>query len=392
MTDSRPRKITVVLVDRANYGRMWPVMKAIQDHPALELQVICTGTMLLARFGRAVDVVRKDGFTVDAEIFIEIEGSVPTTMAKSIGMGVIEFASAFQRLEPDIVLLIGDRYEALAAAVSAAYQNLCVAHIQGGEVSGSIDESARHAITKFAHFHFPATRRAAEYILRMGENPDTVHVVGCPCGDSILKLDDELPDVRVLRGVGASLTLDEPYFLVIFHPVTTHCEDELEQVNELLAALEDIHHPTLWLWPNIDAGSDLISKGLRLYREHHAQNDWLHLLKNLPPEAFHRILKGARCAIGNSSSFVRDTTFMGTPVVLVGDRQEGRETGPNLIKTPCRKDPVKEAVLQQMAHGRYAISDLYGTGRASEQISRVLAECTPYRQKRMHFALEDSSS
>src|SRR6185437_5754192 len=128
-------------------------------------------------------IVRADGFNVDSEIYIELEGSTPTTMAKSIGFGVVEFASEFHRLKPDVVVLIGDRYEALAAAVAAAYMNLTLVHIQGGEVSGSIDESARHAITKFAHFHFPSTHRSASYLMKMGERPDTILGVGCPSSD-----------------------------------------------------------------------------------------------------------------------------------------------------------------------------------------------------------------
>ena len=152
------RKICVVLVDRANYGRLKPVMRSVHEHPSLQLQVIAAGTMVLERFGQPVEVVRSDGFPVDSEIYIELEGSTPTTMAKSVGFATIEFASEFHRLKPDVVLIIGDRYEALAATMAASYMNLCVAHIQGGEVSGSIDESARHAISKFAQFHFPSRR------------------------------------------------------------------------------------------------------------------------------------------------------------------------------------------------------------------------------------------
>ena len=156
----RKRRVCVVLVDRANYGRLKPVMAAIRERPELELQVLCAGTMVLERFDQPVKVVRADGFTVDGEIFTELEGSTPVTMAKSVGFGVVEFASEFQRLKPDVVLLIGDRYEALAAALAAAYMNLTIVHMQGGEISGSIDESARHCITKLAQFHFPPTARA----------------------------------------------------------------------------------------------------------------------------------------------------------------------------------------------------------------------------------------
>ncbi len=192
MPNRNPRKVCVVLVDRANYGRLKPVMKAIVDHPDLELQVVAAGTMVLERFHQPVEIVRRDGFQVAGEIYIELEGSTPVTMAKSVGFGVVEFASEFQRLKPDLVLLIGDRYEAMAAAIAAAYMNICLAHIQGGEVSGSIDESTRHAITKFAQFHFPSTRRSAEYLIRMGERPETILAVGCPSSDIARDLDRTL--------------------------------------------------------------------------------------------------------------------------------------------------------------------------------------------------------
>src|SRR5215510_9959011 len=207
-----PRKICVILVDRANYGRLKPVMQAIAARPELELQVLAAGTMVLERFQQPVHVVKEDGFSVDGEIYIELEGSTPATMAKSVGFGVVEFASEFQRLKPDLVLVIGDRYEALAAAIAAAYMNICIAHIQGGEVSGSIDESARHAITKFAHFHFPSTKRSAEYIIRMGEHPDTILAIGCPGGDIARNLDRELsPEIVNSIGSGAFIDITKPY-------------------------------------------------------------------------------------------------------------------------------------------------------------------------------------
>lgn len=385
MSDKTPRKVCVVLVDRANYGRMKPVMREIQQCPGLTLQTICTGTMLLERFGEAVRIVERDGFPVDGRIYVELEGSVPTTMAKSVGFAVIEFATELHRLQPDLVLLIGDRYEALSAALAAAYMNITIAHIQGGEVSGSIDESARHAISKFAHYHFPATQRAADYLVRMGENPDTVFTVGCPCGDSILSGMPALPKRDFMMGSGARLNPEDPYFLVIFHPVTTGFGKEYGQAEALLGALDALRHPTLWLWPNIDAGADHISKIIRVYREANRDNGWLHMLKNLPPEHFQSVLYHARCAIGNSSSFVRDSAFMGTPVVLVGDRQDGRETAENLTTVPCEANAIRAAIDRQCAHGRYPVSSLYGRGDASIQITKRLIDVPLYQQKRLHF-------
>jgi UDP-hydrolysing UDP-N-acetyl-D-glucosamine 2-epimerase len=378
----------VVLVDRANYGRMKPVMQAIKDHPALELQVLATGTMVLERFDQPVQVVRKDGFHIDGEIYIELEGSTPTTMAKSVGFGLVEFASEFHRLKPDIVVLIGDRYEALAGAIAAAYMNITLLHIQGGEVSGSIDESARHAISKFAHFHFPSTKRSAEFLIRMGERPDTILGTGCPSSDIARNLSLELPhEVIHSRGAGIEIDLKKPFLLVVFHPTTTEYGGEQRQMQILLSALDTIRMQTLLLWPNIDAGSDHISKVIRQYRVN-AEQPWMRTLTNLTPENYLKVLANTACAVGNSSSFVRDAGYFGTPVVLVGNRQNGRETDEHAIRVPCELEAIAETVKKQLAHGRYKPSNLYGDGYVSERIAAEIARLVPYKQKQLAYTLE----
>jgi UDP-hydrolysing UDP-N-acetyl-D-glucosamine 2-epimerase len=386
------RKVCVVLVDRANYGRLKPVMREIAAHPALELQVIAAGTMVLERFDQPAKLLQADGFTVNGEIYVELEGSTPTTMAKSVGFGTVEFAGEFRRLQPDIVLLIGDRYEALAAAIAAAYMNLCIAHIQGGEVSGSIDESARHAISKFAHFHFPSTERSAEYLLRMGERPDTVLEIGCPSSDIARQLDRTLDaDVVNRRGSGAVVDVTRPYLLVIFHPTTTEYGGERQQMEQLLSALGEIALPTILLWPNIDAGSDHVSKAIRVFRDTRHTESWLRTLINLSPEDYLRVLANTACAVGNSSSFVRDAGFLGTPVVLVGNRQEGRETDEHVRRVPPESGEIVEAVRQQLLNGRYPSSSLYGDGCVAPRIVRALSSLTPYVQKRLHYVFETAA-
>ena len=377
------KKILVVLVDRANYGRIKPVMAAIENDSELELEVLCTGTMLLPRFGKVVDIVETDGFNVVSKIYMEIEGSNTTTMSKSIGLGIVEFSTEYDRIKPDVVLLIGDRYEALAATISAAYMNLPIAHIQGGEVSGSIDESCRHAITKFAHLHFPSTERSAEYILRMGERVDTVYNVGCPVGDYIMGLPDDLTSADFEDGLGAGVDPKKPYILVIFHPVTTH-EESLCETEEILYALNEIGMQTVWLWPNVDAGADRISKAIRLFREKN-NPDWLYLAKNFKPETFQKILKYSACAVGNSSSFIRDSTFSGTPVVLVGDRQVGRERGKNLVEAMINRDSITKTIREQLEVGRYVGSDIYGDGSASGKIVSILKKHKPKIQKTISY-------
>lgn len=386
--DVRPRKVCAVLVDRANYGRLKPVLRSVDEHPGLELQLIAAGTMVLERFDQPVRVVREDGFRIDGEVYLELEGSTPSTMAKSIGIGIVEFASEFQRLKPDVVLLIGDRYEALAAAIAAAYMNICIAHVQGGEVSGSIDESARHAITKFAHYHFPSTRRSADYIVRMGERPDTILAIGCPSSDIARELDRRIPASLFNRqGSGGPIDASQPYLLVLFHPTTTEYGGERAQFDELLEALDRLRHPTVLLWPNIDAGSDHVSKAIRVFRERR-KPEWLRTLINLPPEDYLRMLANAACAVGNSSSFVRDAGYFGTPVVLVGHRQDGREADAHVRRVEPAADEVHRAVVDQLARGRYEPSTLYGDGFVAERIAQALAAMKPYRQKQLHYVFD----
>jgi UDP-hydrolysing UDP-N-acetyl-D-glucosamine 2-epimerase len=388
------RKVCILLVDRANYGRLKPVMEAIVVRPELELQVICSGTMVLERFQQPVQIVKNDGFPVDGEVHIELEGSTPTTMAKSVGFGVVEFASELQRLKPDLLLLIGDRYEALAAAIAAAYMNICIAHIQGGEVSGSIDESARHAITKFAHFHFPSTLRSAEYLIRMGEDPRTILSTGCPSSDIARKLEGDLSTLTVdinARGSGAIVDLGKPFLLVVFHPTTTEYGGEGVQMQELLRALDELQMPVILLWPNIDAGADHISKAIRVFRDR-SKPDWLRLLTNLPPADYLNLLANATCAIGNSSSFVRDAGYFGTPVVLVGNRQKGREIDKHVTPVTVGAQDIVLAARKQLAHGRYSPSPLYGDGHVSERIAQALVELTPYVQKQLNYIYEPPQS
>lgn len=382
------RKICVVLVDRANYGRLKPVLTALSKRPEIALQLIAAGTMVLERFGHPVQNVKNDGFTVDGEIYIELEGSTPATMAKSLGFAVVEFASEFQRLKPDIVVLIGDRYEALAAALAAAYMNICIAHIQGGEVSGSIDESARHAISKFAHYHFPSTVRAANYLARMGEDPQSILGIGCPSSDIARVLVPTITsDIINSTGSGSNIDVDRPFLLVVFHPTTTSYGGEREEVNEILEALARLQVQTIMLWPNIDAGADHISKAIRLFRDR-VGPAWMRTLTNLSPEHYLELLARVSCAVGNSSSFVRDAGFFGTPVVLVGDRQEGRETDEHAMRVASVASQVFVAIRKQLKHGPYESSALYGDGLVAERIADGLVQLRPYIQKRLHYIYE----
>ena len=383
------RKITVVLVDRANYGRLKPVMELMRDEPEIDMQIVCTGSMLLDRFGKAIDVVKDDGFEVQEEIYIELEGSVPGTMVKTMGLGVIELANAFQRLSPDFVIVIGDRYEALSAAIAAAYQNICLVHIQGGEVTGSIDESTRHAISKMAHYHFPSTNQAGEYLVRMGERKKTVFPLGCPSADVVADACRSIPDDLLDRlGVGTHIDVSKRFLLALFHPVTTEFRSAESQMEELLEALKSSGEQVIMIWPNIDAGADGISQAIRRFREINRDNVPLHVYKNFEPDVYVPLMKKAACLVGNSSSFIRDASFLGTPVVLVGSRQDGRERSEAVTKVEPRRDAILGAIEAQIKHGPYEPSGIYGRLGVSAEIVKALLKVTRYTQKRLAYCVD----
>ena len=380
------KNIAVVLVDRANYGRMKPVMQELQRHPDINLQIVVTGTMLLDRFGKAVEVVQNDGFPVDERVYIELEGSVPTTMVKSMGLAIIELGSAFDRLRPDFVLVIGDRYEAMGASIAAVYQNICLIHVQGGEVTGSIDESTRHAITKLAHYHFPATQQSARNIIKMGESADHVFWQGCPSADVVHNAINQKPKEIEKHldslGVGPHINLSKRFVLVLFHPVTTEYQSAEKQMNELLAALKESGEQVILIWPNIDAGADGVSQAIRHFREVNRDVP-LHAYKNFEPGEYIPLMKDAACLVGNSSSFVRDASFLGTPVVLVGSRQDGRERSESVIRVEAEKKQILDSMRRQLKHGTYETSTLYGQPGASKEIVSRIATLEPYSQKKL---------
>ena len=380
------RKVLIVVNSRANYGRIKTVMREVKNHPKLELQLIIGASALLHRFGNVLEIIKSDGFEPDATVHSIVEGETPTTMAKSTGMAIMELATLFENLKPDIVLTVADRFETIATAVAASYMNISLAHTQGGEVTGSIDESVRHAVTKFAHIHFPATEKSAENLVRMGEDPETVFLTGCPAMDVVAELDLSLPgDIfEKYKGVGPQLNPSEPYIVVLQHPVTTEYGKGFDQINETIRAIEVVNMQTVWLWPNVDAGSDDISKGLRVYREK-KNPDFVHFYRNFSVEDYARLIENSECVIGNSSSALREGSFLGVPAVSIGTRQSGREHGDNVIWTDYNSKEIVAAIRKQLDHGKYAASQLYGNGNAGKRIAEHLANADIRIQKKLAY-------
>ncbi len=374
MSQSDKRKVCVVVASRANYGRIKTVLKEIDKHPDLELQLIVGASALLYRFGQVVDVITQDGFEVTARLYSIVEGENLTTMAKSTGLGIIELATIFENLKPDVVLTVADRFETMATAITASYMNIPVAHTQGGEVTGSIDESVRHAITKLSHIHFVATDKSRERVIKMGEEPAHVFNTGCPAIDAISSIDLSLPEDLFTRygGVGSPIDTAKPYIVVLQHPVTTEYGSGLAQINETLAAIKMLNMQTIWLWPNVDAGSDDISKGLRVFREKNPGVP-LHLFRNFAVEDYARLINNCVCLIGNSSSGIREGAFLGVPVVNIGTRQQHRERANNVLDTQYNRESILNAIQSQLKHGRYPSVPLFGDGNSGKKIAELLA-------------------
>lgn len=386
MSSRSVRKACVVVNSRANYGRIKSVMHAIKQHPRLELQVIVGASALLHRFGGVIDIVRDDGFEPNATVYSVVEGETPTTMAKSTGMAILELATQFENLKPDIALTVADRFETIATAIAASYMNIPVAHTQGGEVTGSIDESVRHAVTKLSHLHFPATEKARDFVIRMGEDPETVYLTGCPSLDVIADIDLSVSHelFRRYRGVGPDLDPAKPYIVVLQHPVTTEYGKGLMQIEETLAALGKLNIQIAWLWPNVDAGSDDVSKGLRRYREKHEPKN-MHFYINFAAQDYARLIANAQCLVGNSSSALREGAFLGVPAVNIGTRQSGREHGRNVVHVGYDRHEIEAAVHKQIAHGKYERSSLFGDGKAGKRIADILATAEVRIQKKLLY-------
>lgn len=382
------RKICVVVTARPSYSRIRTALQAIAGHPDLELQLVVAASALLERYGNAIQAIERDGFTPAARVYMVLEGENLVTSAKSTGLGLVELATVFDNLKPDAVVTVADRYETLANAVAASYMNIPVVHVQGGEVTGSIDEKVRHAVTKLANLHLVSTEMARERVIRLGEEPDTVVLTGCPSIDIAAEVAAQpgldFDPFEKYGGVGAVSDLSRGYLVVMQHPVTTEYEEARQQVDATLHAVQEIGLPVLWFWPNVDAGSDGTSKGIRVFREREKPEQF-HFFRNMFPEDFLRLLCGASAIVGNSSVAIRECSYLGVPAVNVGSRQQGRERGRNVLDVDHDRAAIAAAIRTHLADGRPQRDHLYGDGQAGARIADTLATAELRIEKRLTY-------
>lgn len=373
------KKILVAIGSRANYASLKSAMSAIQAHPLLDLRIVAYSTAVLDRFGDVASQIQDDGFQVDHRLFTHFEGETPSSMALSAASALNAITPVLESVQPDYMLLVGDRYEVLPAAIASSYMNVRVAHTMGGELTGTIDESIRHSITKLSHVHFAATEESAKRLARMGEDPANVHRVGCPRIDLAADLEKRAGPANrlpVLTGVGAEVDLAMPFVMVSQHPVTTEYDKARRQMESTLEAVSQLQIPAVVLWPNSDAGGAIISATIRRWRERNPMLPF-RFVKNLPAEDYMTLMQVTKCLIGNSSSGLREGSYLGTPVVNIGSRQLSREVSENVIAANPDPTSILTAITQTFEKPRSKRSYLYGRGDAGLRIAAILADNRP---------------
>lgn len=382
MTTSK-RKICFIITSKIHHARSRLILKDLRRIPHVTLQVVVGGSAILSRYGDVEVLLARDRFPISARITMVLEGGSTVAMAKTAGLGMSEFATVFENLNPDVVVVRGDRYEVLAAAAAAAYMNKTIAHIEGGDVTGSIDESVRHAVTKFAHIHFTTNEDSRQRVIRMGEDPRFVFNVGSPDVEVAAQHRAVITTAMLnQKGVGAPIDVSKPYLVVLQHPVTTEVEGNEPHMRETLRAISALNLPTVVFWPNIDAGGEEVSHAIRLFKEYELSDKRVRFVKYLDSDQFLALIRQSVCLIGNSSCGIKECSYFGVPVVNIGSRQERRLRGKNVVDVPYDATDIAAAVKRQLRAGRRPRSTVYYKPHTSRRIAAILATTPLYIQKR----------
>lgn len=361
-------RICAITERRADYSKLRPVLQKIEMDPELELQLVVAGQHLLPELGHTMELVESDGFTVVAQVpmFSKNKKDTGADMVRALGQAMIELTDVLERVAPDIMLVGFDLGAHFAAAITAAHMNRPVAHIEGGELTGSIDESLRHATTRFAHLHFASNEVSAKRLVRMGENPRYVFNVGCPSLDALLNMDFIPPEKLAQK---FDLDLSQPLILVLHHPVTTEADRATEQIMLTLEAIKKTGMQAIFIYPNIDAGGRRIIKVIERTR--------VKNYKNLPFEAYASLMRFASVLVGNSSSGIVEAPSLKLPAVNIGTRQQGRMQAENVINAGYNSEEIYDAVMKAIydEEFRKRLEDSknpYGDGKTSPRIVEIL--------------------
>jgi UDP-hydrolysing UDP-N-acetyl-D-glucosamine 2-epimerase len=379
--------IVVFLTSRGNYARVGTILHALDEDPEFDLKIVVAGSAVLRKYGTLPEMLESDGLTVDETFHNVIEGGTPASSSKTTGLSIIEFTHVLEQSDPDGVITIADRYESMSVTVSASYLNIPVIHVQGGEFSGSIDDKVRHATTKLSDYHFVATEQSKAVVEQLGEPADRVFATGCPSVDLAADIEENADDTydpqEEYSGVGADVDVEDDYIVVQYHPVSTQYQSQYDKTWELIDAVDELDTQAFWFWPNMDAGTDKVSKAIREYRDHEDPDD-IRFYINMRPRDYLTLVSNADCHVGNSSVAIRECSYLGQPAVNIGDRQKYRERAANVTDVPCESAEIRDAIRDQQTHGSYACSTLYGEGDAGERIAERLDRVDLERKDAMH--------
>ncbi len=365
---TKKMRVVVVSERRADYSRFKPILSLMRSDPFFDYRLIVTGISLLKEYGEDILQIQRDGFKIAATIPMYREKAPDTgaEMTRAYSRIMTGLANTFENLKPDLVLTGFDIGANFTAAVVGAHMNIPVGHIQGGEVTGSIDESLRHAMSKFAHIHFPATKDAARRLRRMGENPRFIFVVGCPSIDVLLQA-----PAMTRREVIALLGFprDEPYLLIVQHPVTTEVNETKWQISELLKAVRETRMQSIVLYPNNDAGTSAIVSGIK--------DSPIRHVKSFPPEIFANVMRYSAAFVGNASTGIHETATFHVPTVNIGTRQQGRERAKNVIDVNYDKESIIQGIRKAIYDEGFKqmikkIKNPYGDGHSAFRILNIL--------------------
>ncbi|XP_059956827.1 bifunctional UDP-N-acetylglucosamine 2-epimerase/N-acetylmannosamine kinase isoform X2 [Mesoplodon densirostris] len=369
--NNRKLRVCVATCNRADYSKLAPIMFGIKMEPEFfELDVVVLGSHLIDDYGNTYRMIEQDDFDINTRLHTIVRGEDEAAMVESVGLALVKLPDVLNRLKPDIMIVHGDRFDALALATSAALMNIRILHIEGGEVSGTIDDSIRHAITKLAHYHVCCTRSAEQHLISMCEDHDRILLAGCPSYDKLLsaKNKDYMSIIRMWLGDDVK---SKDYIVALQHPVTTDIKHSLKMFELTLDALISFNKRTLVLFPNIDAGSKEMVRVMRKKGIEHHPN--FRAVKHVPFDQFIQLVAHAGCMIGNSSCGVREVGAFGTPVINLGTRQIGRETGENVlhVRDADTQDKILQALHLQFGK-QYPCSKIYGDGNAVPRILKFL--------------------
>ena len=380
------RKICFPITSRAYYGRSQLLIKKLHARPDVDLKLMLGGSILLDKYSKHIAAdIAAGGFDIEASLFNVIEGGNHVAMAKTACLTGLEFSNSLYTASPDVVVICGDRFEQLAIAMAAAYLNITIAHIEGGDVTGSIDESVRHAITKLAHLHFVTNEDAHRRVLAMGEDPAYVFNTGSLDVELAAHVSTTITNEQVnALGVGHDVDIEQPFLMVVQHPVTTEVSNRAH-LETTLKVVSSFELPTIWFWPNPDAGTGEMADSLRHMREEHPElTSHMRFITNVPANDFVALLAHAACLVGNSSAGIKECSFLGTPVVNIGARQQGRLSAEHVTHVGYDAADIAAGIAAQLAHGRYQPSHIYFKADTSEAMVDLLATTRLYTQKRFH--------